>query len=54
LAANLKERDQFGNIRTDFKGRDLEVLAWIIVTDQWCAPLDEVIYFQVPQNAGIS
>ena len=27
-----------------FEGRVLEVAAWIVVIDQWCAPLDEDIF----------
>jgi hypothetical protein len=26
------------------EGRVLEVAAWTVVTDQWCAPLDEDIF----------
>ena len=32
------------NIVFDLEGRCLKVKAWIVVTDQMCAPLDKVIY----------
>jgi hypothetical protein len=50
LALNLKERvgrvifREENNIVSDLEGRGLEAAALIVVTDQWCALLDEDIF----------